>query len=179
MIAQLTRRRNRAESQVALSSVASALSFLSPININLWPLPCLASQHHHSRVRVPLRQKNKTKQNKNMTNSRNKNNTLEDIELPLRHFFSVASESDNQDDDSLLPVPAPSIRDQTIQINFETPLHRTITLSLSVDAGPGCGGIAWPAGEVSPLFLCDPDPLRSLTTVNPSLSRPYNVRRRF
>ena len=85
-------------------------------------------------------------------------NTLEDVELPLRHFF-FASESDNQDDsDILLPAPAPSIpRDQTIQIKFESPLHRTIALSLSVDARPGCGGIAWPAGEVHSLFLCVPD----------------------
>ena len=84
-------------------------------------------------------------------------NTLEDVEVPLRHFFS-ASESDDQDDsDILLPVPAPSIRDQTIQINFESPPHRTIALTLSVDASPGCGGIAWPAGEVHSLFLCVPD----------------------
>jgi hypothetical protein len=76
-------------------------------------------------------------------------NTPEDVELPLRHFF-LASESENHDDlDLLLPAPAPSIRDQIIQINFEAPPpHRVISLSLSVDAGPGCGGIAWPAGEV-------------------------------
>jgi hypothetical protein len=84
-------------------------------------------------------------------------NTLEDVEVPLRHFF-FTSDSDNQDDsDILLPTPAPSIRDQTLQINFESPLHRTIALSLSVDASPGCGGIAWPAGEVHSFFLCVPD----------------------
>lgn len=80
-------------------------------------------------------------------------NTLEDVEFPLRHFFS-ATESDNQDhSDILLPAPAPSIQDQTIQINFETPLYRTIPLSLSVDARPGCGGIAWPAGEVLASYI--------------------------
>jgi len=81
-------------------------------------------------------------------------NALEDVEVPLRHFFSP-SELGNQDnsDNMLLPVPAPSIRDQTIQINFEAPLHRTITLSLSVDAGPGCGGIAWPAGQVLASYI--------------------------
>jgi hypothetical protein len=43
-------------------------------------------------------------------------------------------------------------------MNFVAPLqhsspeeYRTITLFLSVDPGPGCGGIAWPAGEVGPL----------------------------
>ena len=81
-------------------------------------------------------------------------NSLEDVELPLRHFFS-APNSHNQDD-MLLPAPAASIRDQTIQLSFESPLHRTIALSLAVDAGPGCGGIAWPAGEVRSLFLCVP-----------------------
>ncbi len=81
--------------------------------------------------------------------------TLEYVEVPLRHFFS-APVPDNRDDDAgvlLLPTPAPSIRDQIIQIKFETPPHRTIVLSLAVDAGPGCGGIAWPAGEVRSLNL--------------------------
>jgi hypothetical protein len=78
-------------------------------------------------------------------------NTLEDVELPLRHFF-LAPESDNHNDDDMLLLPAPSIRDQIIQIKFEaTPPHHAISLSLSVDAGPGCGGIAWPAGEVHSL----------------------------
>jgi protein N-lysine methyltransferase METTL21A len=76
-------------------------------------------------------------------------NTLDYVEVPLRHFFSALGP-----DNILLPTPTPSsIRDQIIQINFETPPHRTIALSLAVDAGPGCGGIAWPAGEVRSLNL--------------------------
>jgi hypothetical protein len=85
-------------------------------------------------------------------------NTLEDdgVEFPLGHFFPVAS--DNHDDsDLLLPAPAPPIHAEIIRIDFETQTHQTIALSLSVDAGPGCGGIAWPAGEVCPLSLCIPD----------------------
>ncbi|KAH9987919.1 putative methyltransferase-domain-containing protein [Russula compacta] len=70
---------------------------------------------------------------------------------PLPHFFSS--------DDADLAPPL-SLRDQIIQINFEAPLHhaeeesfRAITLSLSLDAGPGCGGIAWPAGEVLASYI--------------------------
>jgi len=77
--------------------------------------------------------------------------TLEDIDLPLRHFFLASDDLDGSD--LLLPAPAPSIRDRIVQINFEVPLHRTIALSLSVDPGPGCGGIAWPAGEVLATYI--------------------------
>jgi hypothetical protein len=84
-----------------------------------------------------------------------KNSPLEDgdVEFSLGHFFRAASD----DCDLLLPAPAPSIRDEIIRIDFETQTHQTIALSLSVDAGPGCGGIAWQAGEVCPLSLCVPD----------------------
>jgi predicted nicotinamide N-methyase len=81
-------------------------------------------------------------------------NTLEDdgVEFPLGHFFPVAS--DNHDDsDLLLPAPAPPIHAEIIRIDFETQTHQTIALSLSVDAGPGCGGIAWPAGEVLASYI--------------------------
>ena len=81
--------------------------------------------------------------------------TLEDIDPPLRHFFLASDDLDGSD--LLLPAPAPSIRDRIVQINFEAPLHRTIALSLSVDPGPGCGGIAWPAGEVRSLPVSVPD----------------------
>lgn len=75
-----------------------------------------------------------------------------DVADPLPLFFF------SSDDPDL--APPLSLPDQIIQINFEAPLHhhhaeeeegesfRAITLSLSLDAGPGCGGIAWPAGEV-------------------------------
>jgi hypothetical protein len=66
---------------------------------------------------------------------------------PLRHLCS-ANASD------LLPAQPASLRDQIIQITIEAPpirpedSHQTIIVSLAVDASPGCGGIAWPAGEV-------------------------------
>jgi hypothetical protein len=80
---------------------------------------------------------------------------LDDI-APLRHLFS----SDDSDDLLLPAPPPPRTDDQIVQINFLAPLnhqpeesYRTITLSLSVDPSPGCGGIAWPAGEVGSAFL--------------------------
>ncbi|KAI0247502.1 putative methyltransferase-domain-containing protein [Lactifluus subvellereus] len=69
-----------------------------------------------------------------------------DVIDPLRHLYSA-------DDSDLLPAQPVSLRDQIIQINIEAPplrpeeSHQTIILSLAVDASPGCGGIAWPAGE--------------------------------
>ena len=77
---------------------------------------------------------------------------LLDVIDPLHHLAST-------DDPDLLPAQPPSLRDQIIQITIKLPpldvnslnaddSQRTISLSLAVDASPGCGGIAWPAGEV-------------------------------
>ncbi|CAE7230017.1 unnamed protein product [Rhizoctonia solani] len=54
---------------------------------------------------------------------------------PLRHLRG----------DSLIPPQPPTVVHQTIELSFP-PLDRPV--KLVVDAGPGCGGIAWPAGEV-------------------------------
>ncbi|KAL5641154.1 hypothetical protein ACGC1H_001590 [Rhizoctonia solani] len=59
---------------------------------------------------------------------------------PLRHLR----------DDSLIPPQAPTVVYQTIELSFP-PLDRPV--KLVVDAGPGCGGIAWPAGEVLSRYL--------------------------
>jgi len=146
VIAQLTRRRDRAESQ-ALPPLGPR-SFPYPIS-SIFDQPRLKLHHHlFACVRACVCSPEPPSQNVLSMDE----NTLEDVELPLRHFFS-ASGSDNQgDSDMLLPAPAPSIRDQILQINFESPLQRIISLSLAVDAGPGCGGIAWPAGQVCSLF---------------------------
>jgi ribosomal protein L11 methylase PrmA len=63
---------------------------------------------------------------------------------PLRHLR-------DQETDDLLPlVPAqpPSIHNETLHLTFQD-----ITVTLKVDAGPGCGGIAWPAGEVLSQYI--------------------------
>jgi len=86
-------------------------------------------------------------------------NTLRAIEAPLRRLFASKDDDDDDDNsDDLLPSTPPLLH-QIVEIKFVAPCHRhqseesessyrTITLSLSVDPRPGCGGIAWPAGEV-------------------------------
>jgi hypothetical protein len=67
----------------------------------------------------------------------------------LQHLFSP-----DDSDELQSPAPSPCSGDQIVTINFASPIqqaeesYRTITLSLFVDPSPGCGGIAWPAGEV-------------------------------
>lgn len=65
---------------------------------------------------------------------------------PLRHL---------RKDDDIVPVQPPSIHNQTLELSFP-PAHslllvKPIHIQLSIDASPGCGGIAWPAGEVGDL----------------------------
>ena len=76
---------------------------------------------------------------------------------PLRHLRDdpdLDSEG-YTNSDSIVPAQPPSILDQTIELTFP---HLTngeasggyadVSIRLVVDASPGCGGIAWPAGEV-------------------------------
>lgn len=80
-------------------------------------------------------------------------NTLDAVDS-LHHLFSP-------NDSDVLQPPAPSLclGDQIVKINFACPIqqaeesYRTITLSLLVDPSPGCGGIAWPAGEVLACYI--------------------------
>jgi hypothetical protein len=63
---------------------------------------------------------------------------------PLRHLR-------HQDTDDLFPlVPAQplSIHNETLHLSFQD-----ITVALHMDAGPGCGGIAWQAGEVLSRYI--------------------------
>jgi len=63
---------------------------------------------------------------------------------PLRHL----RRQDSGDLLPLVPVQPPSIHNETLQLNFQD-----IGVTLKVDAGPGCGGIAWPAGEVLSRYI--------------------------
>jgi hypothetical protein len=89
--------------------------------------------------------------------------TLDEIEVPLRRLFASKDADYNNNSDDLL-LPTPPVPYQIVQIKFIVPHHQhrfkeseshyqTINLSLSVDPGPGCGGIAWPAGEVGPHLI--------------------------
>lgn len=64
-----------------------------------------------------------------------------DIMDPLRHLR-------NEDDDTLVPTQPPSIHRQIQVLKIG---H--ISLQLLVDAGPGCGGITWPSGQVLSKYL--------------------------
>ncbi|KAI0079721.1 S-adenosyl-L-methionine-dependent methyltransferase [Panus rudis PR-1116 ss-1] len=64
---------------------------------------------------------------------------------PLRHL------RDDDSADGIVPAQPKSVHDELIQLSFPTladGLPNPLTVKLAVDASPGCGGIAWPAGEV-------------------------------
>ncbi|OJT07341.1 hypothetical protein TRAPUB_1807 [Trametes pubescens] len=72
---------------------------------------------------------------------------LDDLD-PLRHLREDAG-SDEDIAGTIVPVQPPSVRNQTIQLEFTAaPDVGSVAVKLAVDASPGCGGIAWPAGEV-------------------------------
>ena len=60
---------------------------------------------------------------------------------PLRHLRQ-------HDELDLVPAQPPSVHNQTLQFAFPPDTHNAVSIRLLVDASPGCGGIAWPAGEV-------------------------------
>ncbi len=65
---------------------------------------------------------------------------------PLRHL-----RNDYELDTGLMPIQPPSIYNQTLRLSFPSTgddVPNPVQVHLSVDASPGCGGIAWPAGEV-------------------------------
>ena len=41
-----------------------------------------------------------------------------------------------------------SIQDGILKLSFANDPHNPLFISLAVDASPGCGGLAWPAGQV-------------------------------
>ncbi|KAG8919112.1 hypothetical protein FRC02_001868 [Tulasnella sp. 418] len=69
---------------------------------------------------------------------------LDEID-PLRHLRGSSA----TDDSEFIPTQKPSVINQIINRTFAD-----IEIKLVVDAGPGCGGIAWPAGEVLSNYLC-------------------------
>ncbi|OBZ71910.1 hypothetical protein A0H81_08267 [Grifola frondosa] len=74
----------------------------------------------------------------------------EDDVDPLSHLRR------DDDPDNIVPVQPPSIHDQTIKLSFSSHgdgLPSPIIITLAIDAAPGCGGIAWPAGEVLARYI--------------------------
>ena len=80
---------------------------------------------------------------------------------PLRHLRENAAPDVGADSGStLLPAQPRSVLNEIIQLAFPLPpdsnaeehggaLQNSLAIQLVVDASPGCGGVAWPAGEVS------------------------------
>lgn len=48
----------------------------------------------------------------------------------------------------VLPQHSHSIQDGILKLYFVNGPHNPLSISLAVDASPGCGGLAWPAGQV-------------------------------
>jgi len=76
---------------------------------------------------------------------------------PLRHYFFAVHGSNNED--ILIPLQPSSAVKQIREFSFGTKMSNThdlrpaVSISLAVDASPGCGGIAWPAGQVLADYL--------------------------
>ncbi|TDL29776.1 hypothetical protein BD410DRAFT_686022, partial [Rickenella mellea] len=81
--------------------------------------------------------------------------------------FAEESPSDSGGD-AIVPVQPPSIHNQTLVLSFDHPSSSgseskseegnrtslgTVEITLAIDASPGCGGVAWPAGEVLARYL--------------------------
>jgi hypothetical protein len=74
---------------------------------------------------------------------------------PLRHYFQSHDEILDQAD-ALFPTQASPAAKEIVEFCFganispspHSPLAR-ISINLAVDASPGCGGVAWPAGQVN------------------------------
>ena len=75
---------------------------------------------------------------------------------PLRHLMQQSQDIDSIDESSktlsVLPQQTRSVQDEIHRFSFindRDTSQPTIAITLSVDASPGCGGVAWPAGQVS------------------------------
>ncbi|KAJ7688430.1 putative methyltransferase-domain-containing protein [Mycena rosella] len=71
---------------------------------------------------------------------------------PLNHLM--------QSDESIVPSQLPSVlHGEKLQLLFPSADSTTgITIDLALDASPGCGGVAWPAGEVLAQYLVKQGP---------------------
>lgn len=90
-----------------------------------------------------------------------------DYKDPLRHLMNdnelegiISAEGLSRASSSrselldVLPQQSHSIQDGILKLSFVNDAHIPLSISLAVDASPGCGGLAWPAGQVCylPIF---------------------------
>ncbi|TFK56024.1 hypothetical protein OE88DRAFT_1641766 [Heliocybe sulcata] len=72
-----------------------------------------------------------------------------DFSDPLRHLRNT-----DELETEILPSQPVSVQNQDIQLSFTCRVPEDqIQILLKVDASPGCGGLAWPAGEVLAAYL--------------------------
>ena len=89
-----------------------------------------------------------------------------DYKDPLRHLMNdhelegiISAEGLSRGSSSrselldVLPQQSHSIRNGILELSFLNDLSNHLSISLAVDASPGCGGLAWPAGQVRYLHL--------------------------
>ncbi len=92
---------------------------------------------------------------------------LLDAQNPLRHLMHVDVDiaddviedtSPSKDYLSVLPRQSHSIKDEILSLTFQGngKDQSPILISLYMDASPGCGGVAWPAGQVCILGISLP-----------------------
>ncbi|KAF8803792.1 hypothetical protein BYT27DRAFT_7195132 [Phlegmacium glaucopus] len=89
-----------------------------------------------------------------------------DYKDPLRHLMNdhelegiisaeglLRASSSRSELLDILPQESHSIRDGILKLSFMNDPHNPMYISLSVDASPGCGGLAWPAGQILASYL--------------------------
>jgi protein N-lysine methyltransferase METTL21A len=71
------------------------------------------------------------------------------FDVPELIHFKIVEEN------PILPNQMPATPKQVteVAVSCDQPNCPSLLLKLAVDASPGCGGIAWPAGCVSAFFL--------------------------
>ncbi|KAK7470962.1 Protein-lysine N-methyltransferase efm6 [Stygiomarasmius scandens] len=84
-----------------------------------------------------------------------------DLIDPLRHLRMVNGQ-ENVGTDNLASSELSSLPDidqeysennRTLKLNFLGKQQNTISVTIAVDASPGCGGIVWPAGQILSSYL--------------------------
>ncbi|KAJ6510137.1 putative methyltransferase-domain-containing protein [Mycena vitilis] len=76
------------------------------------------------------------------------NSDSDDDRDPLNRFMKASD---------ILPNQIPSVQQEMLNLSFSGD-DITISVDLMLDASPGCGGVAWPAGEVLARYLVKQGP---------------------
>lgn len=87
-----------------------------------------------------------------MTTEGNQIDTDEALDLsePLRHFSSSSSDDLGVFDQTAIVAEQPrSVHAHIQELSFVNSGRTDLSIKLQIDASPGCGGMAWPAGMVS------------------------------